>query len=88
MVYISEEIIRQVKEAESEQGVRVIIDKYTSGLKIKSENGRIDKKYTQNILVALQYCKTKESEPRALRNISIAIEIIQKLHAQGAENVF
>jgi hypothetical protein len=88
MVYISETIVDRVKEAKNEQELSLIIDQYTSGLKIKSKNGRIDKKYTRNILVALKYRKTQQSEPGALSNINRAIEIIKELHAQATENVF
>ena len=88
MVYISETIINQVKNAKSEEEVRVVIDKCISGLKIKQENGRIDKKYTRNILVALKYYKTKESSPGTLSNINVAIEVIKKLHTQAMEDLW
>jgi hypothetical protein len=68
MVYISETIINQVKDAKNEEEVKTIIDKCISGLRIKHENGRIDKKYTRNILVALKYYRTKESETGTMRN--------------------
>lgn len=88
MVYISETIINQVKGAKSEEEIRAIIDKCISGLKIKHENGRIDKKYTRNILVTLKYYKAKESEPGTLSNINVAIEIAKKMHAQGTEGLW
>jgi hypothetical protein len=88
MVYISETIVDQVKGAQNDQELNFIIDHYTSGLKSKSKNGRIDRKYTRNILVALKYRKTQESNPGALNNINRAIEIIKTLHAQATENVF
>lgn len=88
MVYISETIINEVREAKNDQEIRQIIDKCVLGLKGKNGSGRIDKKYTRNILMALKYYKSKEIEASALENVTAAIDIVKNLHAQGTENLW
>jgi hypothetical protein len=87
MVYSSELLVNQIKEADSEQTLQSIIADSVSDFKGRSANGCIDKKYTRNILMTLKYYKGNEIEDRHIANIDLAIHIFKKLHAEGRENL-
>lgn len=87
MVYTSDSFIKQIKDARDSQEVRVLIQKCMAEFRLKSDNVRIDRKYTRNILLSLNYYKTKESKPEALANINAAIEMVKKIHEDGTENI-
>jgi hypothetical protein len=87
MVYISELLVSQIKEAESAQRVKLIIEDSLSNFKGRPGNGHIEKKYTRNILMALKYYREHELETKHIVNINIAIDIFEKLHAQGKESL-
>jgi hypothetical protein len=83
MVYFSQIVISQILWAVDEADVKETIE--TSINKYKSKNtGRGAENYIMNIVMELQYLKTKkELAPKVLENITIAIDILRRVNRQG-----
>lgn len=85
MVYKSEIVVSRIKDASNTDEVRLIIDKYMDKLKKKHGCVRIDRKYTMDILMALEYHRSREATEQARSNLVFAIEIIKSLHVNAKD---
>jgi hypothetical protein len=88
MVYTSHVIVNKIREANSTQDVRIVIENWRQSLRTSMEDNRIDRKYTMDILMALRYNKLKESNMKSIDNFKLAIDILKKLHSEGRENLW
>lgn len=85
MVYISEIAVKKIKSASNTGEVRQIIDRYIERLQGKHGGMKLDRKYTTNILLTLEYHKSKEVAEQARNNLINATEIFKKHHVNAID---
>lgn len=85
MVYKSEIVVNRIKEAPNKEEVRLIIDRYMNRLKLRNSSVRIDRKYTMNFLMTLEYHCLVELDEQPRANLFLAIEIVKSLHVDATE---
>jgi hypothetical protein len=86
MIYTSQVIINRIREAATAQQVLEVIEDWKQSLRFSADGNRIDRKYTMDILMAIKYHKSKESNTKSVDNLNVAIDILRKLHSEGHEN--
>lgn len=88
MVYASEFIVNQVRQAENEAALKAVLDDFLFQSKRGTRKDRIDRKYTRDVLMALKYHRAREKDEKAIAKLSMAITFFLKVHEQATENLF
>ena len=90
MVDFSYEIINQIKEANDDSHVKILIENSIQKLPLKNINGfSAKRRFMMNMILALAYVKRAEGlSTKALKNVGDAIELLERLRKQEQSNLF
>ena len=89
MIYYSHTVIHQIKAAEDENALKEIILASVRDLQLNRRNGFYTKRgFILNMVMALKYLKAEGLTIRETGNVTMAIEILEKLRKSEQENLF
>lgn len=87
MVKFTYEIINQIKAATDDSHVKIILANSVQKLNVNSRNGS-SRRFMMNLVMALRYAKAEGLDPKALANVSSAIDVIEQLRKQEYGKLF
>lgn len=89
MVDFSNEIINQIKEADDDTHVKILIENSIQKIHVKNINGfSAKRRLMMNMIMALRYIKAEGLSAKALENVSNTIVALEQQRKQEYSNFF